>query len=140
MTGILDSLGLWFADYYVLSAVLLALLLIALRIVPQPVHRFAIVKSTLVALTLLAGLCALPGWSIVHLITTQHDVSPPVSQVASPTLDAAALKHMVLLSDGNQSAEQPHVTPSAVLPVHSQTSTWNASWYEMLTIAQIAGA
>lgn len=140
MTRILDSLGLWFVDYYVLSAVLLSLILVAMRIVRQPVHRLAVVKSTLVALALLAGLCALPGWSVVHLITTQHNSSPPVPQAATPTLDSAALKHLVLLSDGNKIAEQPHAMPLAVVPVHTQSPTWNLSWREVLATTQIGGA
>lgn len=140
MTSILDSLGLWFADYYVLSAVLLSLILIALRIVRQPVHRLTIVKSALVALALLAGLCALPGWSIVHLITTPQNASPPVPKLAAPPLDTAALKHLVLLSDGQENAEQPPAMPPAVVPIQTKPATSNLSWHATLATIQIAGA
>ena len=46
MTHALDSIGIWFADYYLLSAILLLLAVIATRLVRQPVHRLAIIKST----------------------------------------------------------------------------------------------
>ena len=144
MTHFADSLGLWFADFYVLSAVLLALALVAVRIVRQPVHRIAIVKSTIVALALLAGLCALPGWSIVHLITAPRHESPPVPHVETPPTDRIQLKKWIVLSDGNANVGQPSDSLPAAMAVSAAgepvSPKSDRSWLSILAAVQIAGA
>ena len=67
-----ESLALWLADYYLLASVLLFATLATSRFLKQPAQRLAIAKATVVALFLLAILCAIPGWSLVHLFTSQQ--------------------------------------------------------------------
>jgi beta-lactamase regulating signal transducer with metallopeptidase domain/tetratricopeptide (TPR) repeat protein/protocatechuate 3,4-dioxygenase beta subunit len=69
MTTFIESFAHWLADYYLLSTVLLALVLAALALTRQPAQRRVITQSSLVALILLAALCALPGWSMVSLLS-----------------------------------------------------------------------
>jgi beta-lactamase regulating signal transducer with metallopeptidase domain/tetratricopeptide (TPR) repeat protein/protocatechuate 3,4-dioxygenase beta subunit len=68
-------IALWLADILILSTVLLALALVVLACIKQPAQRLAVTKSALVALFLLAALCAVPGWSLMSLFTT----TPPVN-------------------------------------------------------------
>ena len=71
-----DWLGHWSADVYLLGSVLLILALIATALLRQPVHRLAVTKSLFIALALLAALCAVPGWSVLHLINSKTDRHP----------------------------------------------------------------
>ena len=73
MNALIDSFALWLADYYLLATVSLIIALLAGSRLKQPVQRLAVVKSTIVALFLLAALCAVPGWSLIHLMS--HDPS-----------------------------------------------------------------
>ena len=57
----------WFADYYLLATIMLAVVLATSLVVRQPARRIAIAWSTAGALLLMAVLVALPGWSVVHL-------------------------------------------------------------------------
>jgi beta-lactamase regulating signal transducer with metallopeptidase domain len=77
-----DWLGHWSVDVYLLSATLLVLALAAMAVQRQPVHRLAVAKSLLVALALLAALCAVPGWSVLHLMTAKPEVRREIDQVA----------------------------------------------------------
>ncbi len=72
MSHAIETYAQWLADYYLLSTVLLALTLIAVALLKQPSQRLAVIKSTLVALVLLAILCAIPGWSVMHLLTAEQ--------------------------------------------------------------------
>jgi beta-lactamase regulating signal transducer with metallopeptidase domain/protocatechuate 3,4-dioxygenase beta subunit len=72
LATIAESLALWLADYYLLSIALLGAALLSSRFLNQPSQRLAIAKATIVALFLLALLCAIPGWSLVHLIAAKH--------------------------------------------------------------------
>jgi beta-lactamase regulating signal transducer with metallopeptidase domain/protocatechuate 3,4-dioxygenase beta subunit len=78
MNGFIDSFAYWLADYYLTTTVLLAAVLVAIRCCWQPVKRLAVAKAAIVAMFGLAGLCALPGWSVVSLGW------PEAEQVASP--------------------------------------------------------
>ncbi len=98
MSHAIETYAQWLADYYLLSTVLLALTLIAVALLKQPSQRLAVIKSMLFALVLLAILCAIPGWSVVHLLTAEQtnpivDSSPAVStapeiaSIRSPRID-----------------------------------------------------
>jgi beta-lactamase regulating signal transducer with metallopeptidase domain len=78
MSTVAESYGRWLADYYLLASVLLALALASTAILKQPAQRLAIAKSTLVSLILLAVLCAIPGWSAIHLLTAE--LANPISE------------------------------------------------------------
>ncbi len=67
MNSFVDLIAYWLADYYLTTTVLLAVALVAIRCCRQPVKRLAVTKATMVAMFAMAGLCALPGWSVVSL-------------------------------------------------------------------------
>jgi beta-lactamase regulating signal transducer with metallopeptidase domain len=67
-----ESLALWLADYYLLASVLLFAAIACSLFMKQPAQRLAITKATIAALFLLAILCAIPGWSLVHLFTSEQ--------------------------------------------------------------------
>jgi beta-lactamase regulating signal transducer with metallopeptidase domain/protocatechuate 3,4-dioxygenase beta subunit len=85
MITLIDPFALWLVDFYLLATVSLLIALAVCWRLKQPVQRLAAVKSTLIALFLLAALCALPGWSLIHLIG--HDES---RANATPQLAASA--------------------------------------------------
>jgi beta-lactamase regulating signal transducer with metallopeptidase domain len=80
MSSRYSSIALWLADSQLLAAVLLLVVLCVLFAVRQPARRLAIAKATLGALAALAVLCAIPGWSVIHLMTS--DVPPPLNPVS----------------------------------------------------------
>ena len=96
-----DSLALWLADYYLLSTVLLALALVGIAVLKQPAQRLAIAKATLVALALLAALCALPRWSIVHLLIGRLPATVPQTE-------SVANASGWMPTDGHRARRSPH--------------------------------
>ncbi|WP_428303563.1 carboxypeptidase regulatory-like domain-containing protein [Lacipirellula sp.] len=74
----------WLADFQLLAAALLLGVMLAIALLRQPAQRLAVAKSTLVALAALALLCAIPGWSLVHLLNEQPTPVPaqPPAQLA----------------------------------------------------------
>ena len=67
MSVFIEFLGTWLADFYLLSTLLLASALLTMVAMRQPAHKLAVIRATIAGLFLLAGLCALPNWSSVHL-------------------------------------------------------------------------
>jgi beta-lactamase regulating signal transducer with metallopeptidase domain/protocatechuate 3,4-dioxygenase beta subunit len=67
MGALSETAALWLVDFHVLALALLATALVVLAPLKQPARRMPIAKATLAALAALALLCALPGWSFVHL-------------------------------------------------------------------------
>ncbi len=80
MNDFTTSVAMWLADYFLLGTVLLLLAMATLSLLRQPAQRLAVTKSTLVALLILAALSALPGWSLIHLLSTEQP-RPNGSQV-----------------------------------------------------------
>src|SRR5882757_428637 len=95
MTRFAESYAVWLADYYLLATVLLALSLTGTVLLKQPAQRLVVIKSTLVALVLLAILCAMPGWSVVHLRTTDRPATPAEAPRAEPVAVSNALERPV---------------------------------------------
>src|SRR4051812_16152396 len=91
MTPFAEAYAVWLADYYLLAAVLLASALAAATLLKQPAQRLMVTKSTLVALVLLAILCALPGWSVVHLLTANRQAVLPQLPLKQPVAVAEAV-------------------------------------------------
>jgi hypothetical protein len=54
----------------------------------QPAQRLAIAKAMLVALALLATLCALPRWSAVHLLSAAPQQQAQANESPMLRLDA----------------------------------------------------
>ncbi len=82
MNDLSTAFLLWLADFYLLTTILLISVLIVLFWIKQPVQKLALIRATLVGLCLLAVLCAIPNWSIVHLAIGDAD-SKPVSEIIS---------------------------------------------------------
>lgn len=59
----------WLGNFYLLATLLLTCELLACRFAGQPVRRMALARATAVGLVVLAMLCALPGWSSIHLLS-----------------------------------------------------------------------
>src|SRR4051794_21248009 len=109
MTRFAELYAVWLADYYLLATVLLALSLTGIALLKQPAQRLMIVKSTLVALGLLAILCALPGWSVVHLLAADH----PVVVAQQPREQPAAVAETVVRPNPTQNNPARRPAPPA---------------------------
>jgi hypothetical protein len=94
MNGLSESVALWLADYLLLASVLLLIVLAAFAALAQPVQRLAVTKAVLFSLVLVALLCALPGWSVVHLLTAEnraaHDAMPSSNRSHRPDSRASS--------------------------------------------------
>lgn len=142
MSATLESYGRWLADYYLLASVLLALALAGMAALKQPAQRLAIAKSTLVSLVLLAIVCAIPGWSAVHLLTAK---SPPPVLETPPTLPAPPAPPMV--EQPLRTAVAPPIMPKAEAPAPTAIAAaprppvkHPISWPAILVTAHLAGA
>lgn len=146
MSNALNAYALWLADYYLLSAGLIALALVTTALLRQPAQRLAVIKSTLLATLLLAALCALPGWSAVHLLTNNatdepslvannpQRPSPPVN-IPVPTkpitVDSAAPSPALISSPAQiqpTPATLPLSAPTIVAVAHLATVFAITSW------------
>jgi beta-lactamase regulating signal transducer with metallopeptidase domain/5-hydroxyisourate hydrolase-like protein (transthyretin family)/protocatechuate 3,4-dioxygenase beta subunit len=107
MNGYVESFAYWLADFYLLSTLLLATAMGAIALVGQPAKRLAIAKSAMVALALLAVLCALPGWSAFHLLSQRAD-EPLAAQPVAAEVVPQAFNQPVLQAP---SAQQRAATP-----------------------------
>ena len=100
------TLSLWLADYHLLAAALLLGVMLAVTFLRQPAQRIAVAKSTLAALFALAILCALPGWSLVHLMS-----EPTPNSYVAPATASMPIDPPVALQSDLESIERPPVTP-----------------------------
>ncbi len=147
MSHAIETYAEWLADYYLLSTVLLALTLLVVAILKQPAQRLAVTKSTLVALLLLALLCAIPGWSAVHLLTAERtkppadlpqsvSAAPDVTSTQSPrielaptTLDGANSLPSLPLGEGKDEGALAHVSwPTIFATVHLSGAACVFAW------------
>lgn len=74
----------WLADFQLLAAALLLGVMLAIAALRQPAQRLAVAKSTLAALAALAILCAVPGWSLVHLLSDEEATDEPTVSRIEP--------------------------------------------------------
>jgi beta-lactamase regulating signal transducer with metallopeptidase domain len=103
----------WLADFQLLAAALLLGVMLAIAALRQPAQRLAVAKSTLAALAALAILCALPGWSLVHLLSEPPVASEPIaSTIAAPTPVAPTAATFAPPFDAEASAAAPPIAPS----------------------------
>lgn len=136
----LDSLAIWLDDFYLLSTVILAITVAVGMTLRQPAKRLAIIKATLVALGILAVLCALPRYSVVHLRTAEQS-----SSASSAEPQAAAF---VAAPNLNENTNSPAATDAAPLPLAKPASdaitvstVWNEiGWQQVLAMLYVAGA
>ena len=113
-----------------------------LHLQKQPAQRLAVAKSTLVSLILLAVLCAIPGWSVVHLLTEERP--QPVAEFhdevsAKPVVMAERVRPMV-------SDAPPMVHEDAAVPADTTTRGLSRSfdfhlpWPALFAMTHLAGA
>ena len=62
----------WLWDYQLLATLLLIAVLVVGKLIAQPARRMAVDWSAAMGLLILAVLCAMPGWSIVHLLASSR--------------------------------------------------------------------
>jgi beta-lactamase regulating signal transducer with metallopeptidase domain len=86
MSPLFETIALWLADVHLLGGALLAVVLPTLLLLRQPAQRMAVAKSALAALAALVVLCALPGWSLVHLLSAEAPVMPMALPMTTPVL------------------------------------------------------
>ena len=123
MNADLTGVSLWLADFHLLAAALLLGVLLVLTVMRQPARRMAVIKSTLGALAVLAGLSALPGWSVVHLVTNPPQASVgidadrgesplPTITVGSPVGHGAYVRPQQALSEPTAAGAKPQAATS----------------------------
>ena len=113
MNPFIDSFARWLADYFLLSTLLLATVLVLFKSIAQPARRMAVARPALVGLFLIAGLCAMPGWSLVHLMTTGETTqNMPVARNISivPPREKPATRLIPSTNIDRQNQDPPEVS------------------------------
>jgi beta-lactamase regulating signal transducer with metallopeptidase domain/protocatechuate 3,4-dioxygenase beta subunit len=135
MNDFVDSFAYWLADYYLATTVLFAAAVATLAWMKQPAKRMAVVKGTLLAAVLLIFLCALPGWSVVHLATTAPKSPRPTATTpigaAAPSPPVAIEAHEVLATVPADVVMAPEV---ATAPA------WSPSWLAIMLAVYALGS
>jgi beta-lactamase regulating signal transducer with metallopeptidase domain/protocatechuate 3,4-dioxygenase beta subunit len=143
MTPLFDSLARWLADYYLLSSALLFLAVLSLLAVKQPANRRAMTQSTLIALIMLAALCAIPGWSLLNLTAAPRPAAISESARTLPndpnpfsatTNSSDPISPVVIDTSPALNAHHPAVPPIVPAPF---TKT---PWTSVAVFAWITGA
>lgn len=110
MNGILLEMSRWLWDYYLHGTILLAIVLLATWLIRQPARRMAIHWSVSLALVVVALLCAVPGWSLIHLFSAPPEPAPVWEPVAEPMLGPAIQQVPMELIP--QAVEMPPAPPA----------------------------
>ncbi len=141
MSQLAESYTLWLADYYLLSTVLLTVVLLGIGFLKQPSQRLAVTKSSLVALLLLALLVAIPGWSVVHLLTAERSaptVETPVrEQFQQPAVVQTQTPLVEIRSNVVASNPVPAPPPEVITPARPETT--KLSWPALFAISHLVG-
>jgi beta-lactamase regulating signal transducer with metallopeptidase domain len=77
MKSSLDAVAYWLIDYYIAATVVLIVVALVHRTIREPARRLALHWGALLGLTLLAVLCALPGWpriDVMHIVRAIPEV------------------------------------------------------------------
>jgi beta-lactamase regulating signal transducer with metallopeptidase domain/5-hydroxyisourate hydrolase-like protein (transthyretin family) len=144
MSPLIEAIALWLADVHLLAGALLALVLPALLLLRQPAQRMAVAKSALAALAALVVLCALPGWSLVHLLSAEAPPAPVTVAVSEPA--AAPFTPPVIQYDPKLDALFfPAPSPNAVAspapaPIPDAPALPTISWPAALVLLQATGS
>lgn len=135
MNLIVDSLAYWLADFYLAATILLAAALAAMAMCSQPAKRLAVAKAAIVALALLAGLCALPGWSLFSLGGDEAREAVPAVPIARPE----PIAQMVEFPRGIEPMAQaaPSLSQAAASPVESN---WQIPWLPVIVGGYLVGS
>ncbi|MCO6047613.1 carboxypeptidase regulatory-like domain-containing protein [Aeoliella sp. ICT_H6.2] len=111
----------WFADYYLLSTLLLAVVLLVGKWMRQPARRLTLAWATVGSLVLLGVLLAVPGWSVVHLFGTP----PPQPELALQTIERTYRLQEAPVAESPFQEDQRNT-----VYVHSGTPTFESSLSE----------
>src|SRR3989304_2103212 len=125
MNDFVDSFAYWLADYCLSTTVLLAAALLAIRECRQPVKRLAVAKATVVAMAVLAGLCALPGWAVISLVTAEapQEIEPTVlAPVATTSISQSPIP--LAIAQPELAVVRPVVKAVAEVPLLPQQISW----------------
>jgi beta-lactamase regulating signal transducer with metallopeptidase domain/protocatechuate 3,4-dioxygenase beta subunit len=144
MNAFIDGAALWLADFHLVATALLLGVLTALAVVKQPARRMAVTRATLGALAGLAVLCALPGWSVVHLITDRQALPneamgdrlavAPVEQSVTQIIPHINIDQMPSPQPERQAISHPEIAPAF------QQRSQRTSWLRVALIAHAAGS
>jgi beta-lactamase regulating signal transducer with metallopeptidase domain len=121
-----ESLALWLADYYLLASVLLFAAIACSLLMKQPAQRLAITKATIAALFLLSILCAIPGWSLVHLFTAAQ---PQVFGSQAELVERPLAHDVQTLPAGEFSRVEPPITATPPIENNPPAKTTAPSTY-----------
>src|SRR5262245_48253641 len=113
-------------DYYVLSTIFLAAVVVALKCTTQPTRRIVIAWATMGGLSLLLVLCFLPGWARFALPQftgyTGSQTAPAEFQTDELSAAATSFTPAVDLNTPAAPLTSPgSVAPSATRPAPSAT-------------------
>ncbi len=135
------TLPLWLADYQLLAAALLLGVMLALAALRQPAQRLAVAKSTLAALAGLALLCALPGWSLVHLLSEPQTSIASVAPTPIETSAASPSNRLLTPPEApaNINPPSPSIEPSAT-PQLAAAPAKPINWPAWFTAAYATGS
>lgn len=139
----MSPISLWLADYQLLAAALLLGVMLAIAALRQPAQRLAVAKSTLAALAALAILCALPGWSLVHLLSDDAPIVEPAPSRTEPTPAFSSTLSTIEPAPDLFHAQPPESPAGAVLHTNSMDEVEPASpisWSTYLITAYAAGS
>jgi len=138
MNAFVDWVAYWLADFFLAATVLLAAALVAIRCCRQPAKRLAVAKAVIVAIGVLAGLCALPGWSPISLAWTAP-VEEAVAEVPGQTLvSEGAAAELAKVVDVHGMAEAAPVS-SPTVQSGQVASGPRLSWLGVLVAVYVAG-
>lgn len=131
----------WFADYYLLSTLLLGVVLLVGTSMRQPARRLALAWATVAGLMLLGGLLAVPGWSVVHVLGSPPPrpaqpqgriaLESPTSAPVSRTTDFESIPTYVPPAEVLEEARE-HT--QVVTPVRATVREVNLSPYFLLPL------
>ena len=138
MSSLFESYAVWLADFYLLATILLALVLAAAAILKQPAQRLMVTKSTLAALVLLAILCALPGWSVVHLFTADQPPTPAESVREEPMDPQDSRPYLSQANPILRAEQSSTISPSSDRFLPKPTKP-KMGWAASLAAAHLAG-
>ena len=128
----------WLWDYFLLATVLLAVVLVVGKLLRQPARRMAVHWSTAAGLLLLALLCAVPGWSIVNLLSAPSEPLPvstsDLQPLAGPVLQTAIVPPTSLL------AKPSTVTPTTTVVATAPTKTAAVDYGLLISYVVVAGS
>lgn len=123
----MSPISLWLADYQLLAAALLLGVMLAIAALRQPAQRLAVAKSTLAALAALAILCALPGWSLVHLLSEDAPIVEPAASRTEPTPAFSSTLSTIEPTPNLFHTQPPESPAGAVLHTNSRNEVEPAS-------------